>query len=215
MARSHRRPLRRRAVSRCWLRVPRVLRPHAAGQRAQTQPRAPAAPAGVILQQQQHLTRRREAAARRSPGQRAAPYPQPPRNLAEFVGIQAWSRASGAAGAWCLPVCSCAEAQMTGRKGECWTEVQRDDQGRATLAWMAGNVCKASEPGLRKRSVRPTSSAHVYTCARLHASSATPPLAEAMPRLESLIHPSIFMAMAPPVCAAAPRRSREDRDWSR
>lgn len=47
------------------------------------------------------------------------------------------------------------------------------------------------------------------------ASSAPPPLAEAMPRLESLIHPSIVMAMAPPVCAAAPRRSREDCNWSR
>lgn len=208
MARSHRRPLRRRAVSRCWLRVPRVLRPHAAGQRAQTQPRAPAAPAGVILQQQQHLTRRREAAARRSPGQRAAPYPQPPRNLAEFVGIQAWSRASGAAGAWCLPVCSCAEAQMTGRKGECWTEVQRDDQGRATLAWMAGNVCKASEPGLRKQSVRPTLSAHVYTCARLCAGSTPPPLAEGTLSLKIVVRPSKCLRLASLCRAAAPRRRR-------
>ena len=32
---------------------------------------------------------------------------------------------------------------------------------------------------------------------------------EAMSKLESCIHPSKFMAMAPPVCAAAPRRSSE------
>ena len=140
---------------------------------------------------------------------------QPPRNLAEVVGIQGWSRAPIAAGASCSPVCSCAEARQTGRKGECWAEVQEGDQGTARVAWAAGINIKASEPDLRMRSVRPTSSVHVYTCARPGASRMPPPLAEAITRLESLIHPSIFMTKAPPDFAAVPWRGRKDRDWSR
>ena len=167
------------------------------------------------LQQHQHLTQRREAATRRSPGQRAAPHLQPPRNLAELVGIQGWSRAPRGAGASCSPVCSCAEAQLTGHEGECWAKAQEGDQGTARVAWPAGINIKASERDLRKRSVRPTSSVHVYTCARPGASSTPPPLAEAITRLKSLDHPSIFMPKTPPVFAAAPRRGRKDRAWSR